>query len=96
MTARISVCIINFYIQSSFSLKDKRSSIKSLLTRLNKEFNVSVAEIGHLDKIQSAEIAIVMVSNDGIHNQKSLMKIIDWIELHYPELMIMDSQIEMI
>ena len=38
------------------SLKDKRSVIKSLKDRLHDRFNISVAETGHHDRWQRAEL----------------------------------------
>ncbi len=46
------------------SLKEKRSVIKSLKEKLKRRFNVSVAEVGYLDKWQRSSIAVVLVGNE--------------------------------
>ena len=46
------------------SLKEKRRVVKSLKDRLRNRFNVSVAETGHLDLWQRAEITACAVSSD--------------------------------
>jgi uncharacterized protein YlxP (DUF503 family) len=46
------------------SLKDKRRGVKSLKDRLRNRFNVSVAETGHLDLWQRAEISVCAISSD--------------------------------
>lgn len=46
------------------SLKQKRSVVRSLKERLRNRFNLSVAETGHNDLWQRAEITACAVSND--------------------------------
>jgi hypothetical protein len=46
------------------SLKDKRRILKSLKDRLHQRFNVSVAETGHQDRWQLAELACCVVATD--------------------------------
>jgi hypothetical protein len=36
------------------------------------------------------------LSNDGKHTQRSLQKIIPWIERHFPHITIIQDQIELI
>lgn len=45
------------------SLKEKRSVVKSLKDRLRRRFNVSVAETGHQQLLQRAEITACVVSS---------------------------------
>ncbi len=49
------------------SLKDKRRILMSLKDRLHKQFNVSVAETGHQDLWQRAELACGVVATDRSH-----------------------------
>lgn len=46
------------------SLKQKRSVVRSLKERLRNRFNVSVAETGHTDLWQRAELTACTVSSD--------------------------------
>lgn len=46
------------------SLKEKRRVVKSLKERLRSRFNVSVAETGHHDAWQRAEITASVVATD--------------------------------
>ena len=78
------------------SLKEKRSQLKPLLSRLKREFNVSVAELDLQDSWQDALIGCTALSNDAAHVQRSLQKIIPWIERHYPHLMIVQDRIELV
>ena len=51
-------------IYGAQSLKEKRSVVKSLKDRLHDRFNLSVAETGHHDLWQRAEITACVVATD--------------------------------
>lgn len=95
-STRIGICTLRLYIPMVASLKDKRSIVKSLLTKVKNQFNASTAEVDLQDKWQSAEIAIAVVSNSDFHNRQTLMKIIKWIESHYPEVTITQQDVEIL
>ena len=61
----VGVLEIRLALRQSRSLKDKRRVIRSLRDRLRRSFNVSVAEVGALDMLQSAVLAVVQVSADS-------------------------------
>jgi len=75
------------------SLKDKRSRIKPLLARLHREFNISAAEMEHLDSWQAASIACAVVSNDAAQATRVLQEVLRWIEHHWPDIEVVDDQI---
>jgi uncharacterized protein YlxP (DUF503 family) len=54
------------------SLKEKRSVIKSLKDRLHARFNISVAETGHHDLWQRAELTACVVAGDRKHAESVL------------------------
>jgi uncharacterized protein YlxP (DUF503 family) len=54
------------------SLKEKRSVLKSLKDRLHNRFNVSVAETGHQDLWQRAELTACVVSTERRHAESVL------------------------
>jgi uncharacterized protein YlxP (DUF503 family) len=60
----IGILTLELQIELSHSLKDKRSVVKGLKDRLRRKFNVSVAEIAHMDSWQRSTVAVVTVSND--------------------------------
>ena len=43
------------------SLKEKRMLLKSLISRIRKQFNVSISEIGGMDLWQTATLAIACI-----------------------------------
>ncbi len=51
-------------IYEARSLKEKRSVVRSLKDRLRSRLNVSVAETGHQDLWQRAEITVCTVATD--------------------------------
>ena len=63
----IGVVSWELHIPGAGSLKDKRSVVKSLKDRLHNEFNVSVAETGHHDVWQRAEVTMCVVSSERRH-----------------------------
>ncbi|TFG49229.1 MAG: DUF503 domain-containing protein [Anaerolineales bacterium] len=91
----IGMLTLHLSIPMCASLKDKRSQLKPLLTRLQREFNISVAELDYQDRWQEALVGCVYLSNDGSHTQRSLQKIIPWIEKHFPHLLIIQDRIEL-
>jgi len=71
---------IEIQIPASQSLKDKRSSVKSIIEKLRQTVNVSVAEVDHHDKWQLAGLAVVTVSNLHSRVQKTQQSVLDMIE----------------
>jgi uncharacterized protein YlxP (DUF503 family) len=92
----LGLLTLQIYIPGCQSLKEKRSRLKPLLTRLHKEFNVSVAEMDHLDSWQSAIIACAMVNNDAGQISRSLQHISRWLEKNWPDIDIEDERIELV
>lgn len=60
----IGYAIITLRLYSPSSLKEKRHIVKSLISRIRNNFNVSVAEVDLNDKWQLAEIGVATLSND--------------------------------
>ena len=52
------------YIHNAQSLKEKRKIVKSIVSKVQKRFNVSIAEVGSNDKWQMVELGISAVGND--------------------------------
>lgn len=96
MTAHIGLCTISLYLPESQSLKDKRRVIKSIINKLHNQYNVSAAEIDYHDKVQSAQIAFVTVSNEGKHSERVLRNALSFIEESYPQAQITQEDIELI
>ena len=63
----IGVCTIELRIHGGRSLKEKRRVLRSVKDRIRNRFNVSIAEVGYLDKWQRALLGFAAVSNDRNH-----------------------------
>lgn len=90
----VGACLIELHLPGVQSLKGKRRSLKSLLARLRREFNLAVAEVGHNDLWRSAQIALVAVANERAPIEAQLQRAIVWIERNRPDLDVVDFQIE--
>lgn len=89
----IGILTVHLHLPGCHSLKEKRRRVKPLLQRLHKEFNLSVAEVDAQDVWQTAVIACVMVSNDGGHAQRTLQKVVQWIETYWPDVDVSEEQV---
>ena len=91
---KIGACIIEMRLPSARSLKQKRGQLKSLLARLQREFNLAVSESGHNNLWQSAQIAMVAVSNEQAVAEQVLRRAVLWIERNRPDLEVVAAEIE--
>ncbi len=92
----IGSCTIELYLPGSFSLKDKRSVIKSVIHRVRREFNVSIAEVDLQDVLQSAVLGVVTVSTDAGYAHGQLTHVVNWIERQRLDAELVGYQIEML
>ncbi len=92
----IGVLTLHLHLPGCKSLKEKRSRLKPLLTRLHREFNISVAELSRQDVWDEATIGCVMISNDHQFSEGTLQSIIHWLEKNWPDVSLVDDHIEII
>ncbi len=71
---------ITFRLHGCNNLKSKRKIIKSIISRLRNNFNVSVAEVGSNDLHQRAEIGFVLAGNDRMVINSKIDKIFNFAE----------------
>jgi uncharacterized protein YlxP (DUF503 family) len=60
-----AVITIRLYVPWAHSLKDKRSEVKSLVTRLRQKFNISVIESGDQDVHQMIVLTVAALAFDN-------------------------------
>jgi len=92
----VGICRIKLHISDSRSLKDKRRIVKSVVSRLRNQYNVSIAEVDDQDLWQLVTLGISCVSNHNQHVDEILSKVISFITNSYPELEIVDHQTEIL
>lgn len=90
----VGICKLKIYIPGSQSLKDKRSILKSLIARLHKQFNISIAEVDDHDVWRIATIGIACVANHNYHVDEVIDEIINIINRDYPNLEIIEKATE--
>jgi uncharacterized protein len=76
----VSMLSLIIELPESTSLKDKRSVVSSLKTRLRTKFRLSVAEVDLLDSLSFAEIGAAMVSNSAEFGESVLHKALALVE----------------
>lgn len=76
----IGICSVELYLPGITSLKQKRSIINSIKTKIRKHFNVSISEVNYSEKWQRSLLGIVGVSNDGKLLESSFKKILNNIQ----------------
>jgi uncharacterized protein YlxP (DUF503 family) len=89
----VGISTIELTIPESNSLKDKRQIIRSMLDGVRRRFNVSAAEVDHLDLWRRATLGIAAVSNEQKFLDQVLDKVTHWIEEN-PRVNVVDVQVE--
>lgn len=92
----LGVLTLHIHLPGCSSLKDKRRRLKPLITRLHREFNISVAEMDHQDFWQEAILACALISNSSGHTQRSLQKITSWVEKNWRDVTVVGEKLEII
>ena len=93
---KIGVLILHIRLPGCSSLKEKRGRLKPLLTSLQRQFNLSAAEVDYQDKWQDALIACAMVNNQHDQVQRVLDKVTRWVEREWRDVDLLDDQVEII
>ena len=91
----LGLLTLQIAIPGCSSLKQKRSRIKPLIQRIRREFNASVVELGYQDVWDQALIGCAVISNETVHTQKTLQKIVSWIENNRFDLDLVNEQVDL-
>ena len=87
--------LIKLYIPECHSLKQKRSIVKSILAKSRNQFQVSAAEVDYLDVWQTSLLGFSTIGNDAVAIRNVLQSIETYIEKHWFDIQIMESQIDL-
>lgn len=88
----VSMIQVVFEIPDVQNIKDKRRIVRSVKDRLQKKFNMSVAEIDLQDSLSFAHLGGAVVSNSKHFGESVLQKAFNMIEQDVP-VRIQDVQI---
>jgi uncharacterized protein len=92
----IAILTIHLHLPACASLKEKRGRIKPLISRLRREFNVSVAEMDLQDKWDEAVVVCAMVGNDQAFLQSALQNVAKWVESNWSNGDVWDTKIQIV
>jgi uncharacterized protein YlxP (DUF503 family) len=92
---KVGVCKLKIHIPESRSLKDKRSVVKSLVVRLQKQFNISIAEVDDHELWQITTIGLACVSNHNNRVDEVISAAISLIERDFPTIEIIEKELEL-
>jgi len=90
----VGICTIELRLPGNGSLKGKRSIIKSIVTRVSREFNVSIAEVDAQNQWQRAVLGVACISSSASYAHGQLEQIVQWIESNRPDLILLGYEIE--
>jgi len=92
----VGVCRISLRLPENLSLKGKRQVLKSITTKVENKFNVSIAEVGDGNLWQLATLGICCVSNNKRYTNEVLSKVVDFIVNSRFEVEILNYEIEIL
>jgi uncharacterized protein YlxP (DUF503 family) len=79
----VGICTIDLRIPGNDNLKGKRSAVRKIKERVKNTFNVSIAEVEDLDKLQRVGLGVALVSNDSAYVHSTLSKVVNFIDHMY-------------
>ena len=92
----VGVCTIELRLPHNGSLKGKRAIIKSVIARISREFNVSIAEVDAQNIWQRAVLGVAFVSSSAEYAHGQLERVVQWIENNRPDVILLEYQIELL
>ena len=92
----VGILKIHLRLPENLNLKGKRHVVKSIISRIQNKFNVSVAETDDNDLWQLSTLGIACVSNDGRFTNQELSKIVDFVRECRFEAELLDYETEIL
>lgn len=82
-TMHILLMTLDIQLPAAQSLKEKRSSVRSMVDRLRTRYNVAVAEVDNHDKWQLATLAVITVSRLRARAEETSREVMDELETRF-------------
>ncbi len=92
----VGLAIVTLRLHDAASLKDKRSVVKRVTSRVRGAYNVAVAEVDTHDAWQTITLGIACVSTEPGHAHAMLEKAVRLIEHERLDAELVDYGIEML
>lgn len=90
----IGLAKVKIILPENHSLKGKRKVVKSLISRIQNKFNVSVSEVGEPDLLQLAEIGLTCASNSNFKSNEMISGVLRFIDNSSYEYEVIESMQE--
>lgn len=91
----VGVCTLELHLPESDSLKSKRRVLKSLKDRVQRRFNVSIAEVEAGDAWQRSVIGVACVANERRHVNEVLDRVVRAVK-ETPAVRMVDYRVELL
>jgi uncharacterized protein len=92
----LATLTIHLHLPGCASLKEKRGRIKPFMARLQREYNLSVAEMDLHDQWQQAVIGCVMIGNQRAYLDGALQNVIHWVDAHWTDGDVIEQRVDFI
>ena len=79
MALVVGVLELTLYLPENHSLKGKRAVLRSIKSRVQSKFNVSVAEVGEQDVWQTVVLGVAQIGNDRDHVDRCLREVSEFV-----------------
>ena len=83
---------IDLRLQGIRSLKDKRSVVQKLMTKIRNAYSISVSEVGDHDMMGNAVIGVATAGSNAIQIENVLQQVLKIVDEN-PEVQVTDSVI---
>lgn len=92
----VGVAKVRLRLPENGSLKGKRQVLKSIISRVQARFAVSIAEVDDHDRWQVATLGIACVSTDARHANEVLSRVVAFVEQGHFDAEFLGYEIELI
>ncbi|WP_138414756.1 DUF503 domain-containing protein [Aquibacillus sediminis] len=76
---------VECFIYEAQSLKQKRSVIKRIITRIQNDYNIAISEIAYQDLWQRTQFGLVTISSSKVQSERVIQQALDLMD-SFPEL----------
>ena len=76
----VAACVVTLHLFDTYSLKEKRSLVQSMMTRLRGRYNVSLAEVESQESLSMAVLGISCVNTAAAHAQETIDSAVRFID----------------
>ncbi|NLL47065.1 MAG: DUF503 domain-containing protein [Firmicutes bacterium] len=90
----VGTLCVDVHIPGSTSLKDKRRVVKSMISKVQHRFNVSIVELYSEDLWQRATIGVAYIGDEREHVERQLQYVLNFLDAE-PDWEIIAVDLEM-